>query len=98
MTTTLTRTLGRFVWRELYTRDVEAAKRFYGGLFGWSFEDSPMGPGMTYTLVKQGDRQLAGIMDITNMPGDTAQVPTHWASYISVADADQAMQKAIANG
>jgi hypothetical protein len=98
MTTTLTRTLGRFVWRELFTRDVEAAKRFYGGMFGWNFEDAPMGPAMTYTLIKQGDRQIAGIMNIENMPGDSSHVPAHWASYISVADVDQTVQKAIANG
>ena len=28
-------TAGRFVWRELYTQDMKAAKRFYGEVAGW---------------------------------------------------------------
>src|SRR6201986_4062246 len=35
---------GAFCWNELYTSDLEAAKRFYGELFGWQwepFENSP---------------------------------------------------------
>ena len=34
---------GRFVWRDLLTRDVSAAKRFYEELFGWRFEDTTRG-------------------------------------------------------
>ena len=30
---------GRFVWHDLLTKDVSAARRFYGELFGWRFED-----------------------------------------------------------
>ena len=42
---------GFFVWYELMTSDVAAAKDFYGRVLGWRAEDVPM-PGMTYTLVK----------------------------------------------
>ena len=34
---------GRFVWRDLMTKDVEAAKKFYGELFGWRFENARRG-------------------------------------------------------
>jgi predicted enzyme related to lactoylglutathione lyase len=34
--------LGNFCWNELMTRDVEKAKKFYGGVIGWSFDDMPM--------------------------------------------------------
>ncbi len=31
--------VGQFVWHDLVTDDMDQAKRFYGGLFGWQFED-----------------------------------------------------------
>jgi hypothetical protein len=34
---------GRFVWFDLMSKDVNAAKRFYGALFGWRFEDTKRG-------------------------------------------------------
>ena len=32
---TKTKQLGRFVWHDLMTKDLEASKRFYAELFGW---------------------------------------------------------------
>ena len=29
-------------WVDLQTTDTDAAKSFYGGLFGWQFDDQPM--------------------------------------------------------
>lgn len=98
MPTTLTHTLGRFVWRELFTRDIAAAKRFYGALFGWTTEDRPMGPDWSYTIVKTGDKEIAGMMDIAHIPGGGEHVPPHWAVYVSVADVDAAAASAVAEG
>jgi len=39
------KTYGAFSWCELMTPDPEAAKRFYGTLFGWTLEDMDMGWG-----------------------------------------------------
>ena len=36
--------IGQFVSHDLVTDDLEAAKRFSGGLFGWQFEDLPGDP------------------------------------------------------
>jgi hypothetical protein len=33
--------VGKVVWTDLVTPDLESAKRFYGGLFGWTFRDVP---------------------------------------------------------
>ena len=30
---------GKFVWHDLLTDDISAAKEFYSGLFGWTFEE-----------------------------------------------------------
>ena len=45
---------GDFSWAELGTTDAEAAKKFYGGLLGWTFDDQPAGPDMVYTMAKVG--------------------------------------------
>ena len=51
---------GTFCWIELGTTDVAAAKKFYGGLFGWTLTDVPMGA-MPYSLAALGDKQVAGL-------------------------------------
>ena len=59
---------GSFVWRELYTRDVEAAKAFYGALLGWTFEGVPMPDNnQTYWLARSGEAPVAGILDMRGM-------------------------------
>ena len=98
MTTTITYTLGKFVWRELFTRDVAASKRFYSGLFGWTSEDRPMGPDWSYTLWRNGDKQIAGMMNLADLPGEGEHVPPHWAVYVSVEDVDATVAKAVAEG
>ena len=45
---------GRFVWYELMTTDMEAAKAFYAKVMGWGARDASM-PGMAYTLFTAGD-------------------------------------------
>ncbi len=37
---------GRFGWNELNVPDVEAAKKFYGEVFGWESETEEMAPGI----------------------------------------------------
>jgi len=48
-----------FVWYEFMSSDVAAAKEFYGKVVGWTFEDVPVS-GMTYSLLRAGERQLGG--------------------------------------
>lgn len=88
------KTPGRFVWRELMTSDVEAAKGFYGELLGWSFQSMDMGPGGTYWLISVGGAQRGGLMKLpANVPA-----PPHWMSYVSVEDVDATIAKAKAAG
>ena len=44
---------GHFVWYELMTTDMEAAKAFYADVVGWGTQDASM-PGMPYTLFTAG--------------------------------------------
>ena len=86
-------TPGRVVWRELMTKDVEASKAFYGAMFGWTFQEMPMGPDQPpYTLAQVGDRQVGGIT-----PAGDAPV-CFWLSYVSTEDVDGAVAAATAAG
>jgi len=37
-------------WVDLQSHDQEGAKAFYGGLFGWQFDDQPMAQGPPYSM------------------------------------------------
>ena len=87
--------LGQFCWNELATTDVQAAKNFYGKVFGWKFSDHPMGD-ITYTMIKRDDEEFAGIWAI---PQDkTKEIPPHWMAYILVEDVKKSLELAQANG
>ena len=43
-----------FVHVELSTTDAAKAKAFYSKVFSWKLEDMPIGPGMTYTMIRPG--------------------------------------------
>lgn len=88
---------GTFCWVELATTDGEAAKQFYTGLFGWAFNDNPIGPEMVYTMLKEDGKDVGALY---KMPAEmTSQgIPPNWLSYVSVASADESTEKAKALG
>jgi predicted enzyme related to lactoylglutathione lyase len=78
-------TPGRPVWHDLVTSDLDAAKRFYGGLFGWTFRDFEVKEGK-YALATLDGKPVAGILD----PGKREVNVSQWVTYFSVADVDAA--------
>ena len=80
-----------FVWYELMSSDVTAAKTFYTKVVGWKTQDMPM-PGMTYTLVSVGDTQVGGMMTLPKDAANAGMRPC-WTSYIEVDDVDGAASK-----
>jgi predicted enzyme related to lactoylglutathione lyase len=86
---------GAVVWNELNTRDTEAAKAFYGTVFGWSFEEREFETG-TYASIKVGDDTVGGMIDITGRAPD--EVPAHWLVYFSVEDTDATIEQAKGSG
>ena len=79
---------GKPCWFELATArgTLDAARDFYGKVFGWSVADAGM-PGMTYLLASHGGDMVAGMMEI---PPEATGVPPNWLSYLDVDDADAA--------
>jgi predicted enzyme related to lactoylglutathione lyase len=78
-------------WNELNTRDPEAAKRFYGAVFGWEANDLEMTGGDTYTEWLIEGRQVGGMLDMRGRVPDEA--PPHWLVYFGSVDADEAARK-----
>jgi predicted enzyme related to lactoylglutathione lyase len=84
---------GSFSWIELGTSDQTAAKAFYTTLLGWTFEDSPMGPGDFYTMFRIGGRNVAAAYTLREHERSMG-VPPHWNLYITVAGANEIAEKA----
>lgn len=87
--------VNEFCWNELATSNVQAAKDFYGKVFGWKFNDYEMGD-TTYTMIKSNDKEFGGIWSI---PKDKEkQIPPHWMAYILVENLDSSLEKASKSG
>src|SRR5438270_13648929 len=88
---------GAFCWIELGTSDQNAAKSFYSALFGWTYEDFPMGPDGFYTIFKLNGRDAAAAY--TLRPQEREQgVPPHWNLYVAVESADDKAKRAAESG
>jgi len=85
-------TPGRFVWYELLTSDVEAARDFYTKVVGWGLEDWEGGDS-PYTMWTAGGTPMGGVMEL---PGEVAAqgVPPHWLGHVEVEDVDAAAARA----
>ena len=86
---------GEICWRELRTKDLPAAMEFYTKLFGWELPQTKVSP-MDYKEIVMGGTASGGMMAMdAEWP---PQVPSHWATYIAVENADQTAEKITANG
>jgi predicted enzyme related to lactoylglutathione lyase len=74
---------GRIVWLDLVTPDAAAAKKFYGGLFGWQFKDDGR-----YTVILNRQQEIGGIIEIK--PEKAKRAAAQWLATMSVADVDAA--------
>jgi hypothetical protein len=90
---------GAWTWTNLMTRDLEAAKDFYGKVFGWSAERNEEAPPNVMMWQVDGQRWpegLGGLMGITDdLPPD---MPAHWQVYFVVENMDEAIEKATSLG
>ena len=80
-------------WFELHTRSCEAAASFYREVFGCETHVAGDTPEFRYTILRDGDSWLAGIMDASAFLPDGA--PAHWSVYFGVEDTDTALAKIV---
>lgn len=88
--------VGHCAWNELATSDPEAAKAFYGAIFGWSKQgEMDMGPVGTYEfMMASGNRFGIGAI----MPKLPEMPVSMWQFYFRVPDIDKAVATISANG
>jgi predicted enzyme related to lactoylglutathione lyase len=81
---------GTVSWADLVTSDADAAKRFYGELLGWEFDDLPVGDGQVYSMAKVDALEVAALSG--------SDQPPHWNVYVTVGDVDAAAERAREHG
>lgn len=86
---------GKVIWADLITPDLAASKRFYGGLFGWSFQDIRVG-NAAYAVATLGGHPVAGLFEKSVRAGEHRQPA--WLTFIAVRNLEQARSEALAHG
>jgi predicted enzyme related to lactoylglutathione lyase len=77
-------------WVDTTQPDTDAAAEFYGGLFGWEFEDAmPAGSPGRYLMARLHGGDVAAL----SSPAEGAPAQAAWNTYIWVDDADETAAK-----
>lgn len=77
--------VGKFVWFDLLTEDVQGAKNFYSELFGWRVE----GQSSDYIVIYAGDKPIGGIAPHESK--DSEVLESLWLASLSVENVDRAV-------
>ncbi len=77
---------GRFVWYELMTTDMAAARAFYAEVVGWDAHDAST-PELAYTLFTAGEASVSGLMGLPEEARKLGATP-RWMGYVGVNDVD----------
>ncbi|MFJ4027818.1 VOC family protein [Paenarthrobacter sp. NPDC089989] len=84
---------GEPCWADLQTRDVAAAKDFYGALFGWTFKDLPTPDGRSYSQAFI-DKDLVAVIAPQNPLQEAAGTRGQWNIYLAATDAEEVAEDA----
>lgn len=82
---------GFFVWYELLTTDIAAARKFYGSVVGWSGQDVST-PEFAYMLFTVGHGPVSGLMDLPQQARKMGARP-RWVGYVAVDDVDASAER-----
>lgn len=86
---------GKMVWADLITPDLAAAEKFYGGVFGWTFQHVRAGD-LNYSVVMLDGRPIGGIVEKT-IPAGQQRQPA-WLTFLATPDIDAAKRLALSHG
>jgi predicted enzyme related to lactoylglutathione lyase len=87
---------GRFIWYDLMTPDVEAARRFYAAVVGWTIADSGH-PTQQYLVLHPAGEKGMGMGGIMATPPGSGLAP-QWGGYAYVDDVDASAARVTALG
>ncbi|RMI44751.1 VOC family protein [Actinomadura harenae] len=84
---------GSYSWNELHTRQLDAAKRFYADVFGYTYTDIGDGKTMRYALFTPpgGTDGVGGMNDDTLMPGEP--MPSYWLTWFQFDGVDTGVSR-----
>lgn len=83
-------------WHELNTWEPEVALAFYHRTLGWEFEHTLLPDGDSYWIANHAGRPVGGIYALREP--EYRGIPSHWMTYLAVADIGQAERSAVFAG
>ena len=83
---------GKVIWLELITPNLAAAEQFYGGLFGWTFQNVATG----YAVAMLGGYPVGGIYQHAIPAGEHRQ--SGWLTFIAVKNVETTQQLILQQG
>ena len=90
--------LGSFIWYELMTDDVSAAKRFYDSVVGWDIDPNTVAPGVNYRMIKRSDGGMAGgVLELDDKMREGGARPV-WLGYLNTDDVDAKVEEIKSDG
>lgn len=88
------RPLGDFVWYDYMTRDIAAARSFYGELFGWTLSGESDFEDGSYAQLSHGEQSFGGMMSLGEKPGARPD----WLGYVWVEALEATLARATEAG
>lgn len=87
----MTEQTGAFIWYELMTSDVAAARAFYRAVVGWQIDEQavPSGGGGAYHMVRRSDGGFAGGVMVMGPEMLAEGWRPSWLGYVHVPDVDR---------
>lgn len=86
---------GKMLWADLVTPDLAAAEKFYGGVFGWTFQSVRAGDSK-YAVALLDGRPVAGLFEKAIASGQHHQ--SAWLTFLAAGDIEAAKHTAVAHG
>jgi uncharacterized protein len=86
---------GKMVWADLVTPDLAAAEKFYGGLFGWTFQPIHAGD-INYAVAMLDGRPIGGLVQKAIPAGQHQQ--SAWLTFLAANDVGSVKKLAVSHG
>jgi hypothetical protein len=83
------------IWADLVTPDLAAAEKFYGGLFGWTFQPVHAGA-VNYAVAMLDGRPIGGVVEKAIPAGQHQQ--SAWLTFFATNDIDAGKKLAVSHG
>jgi predicted enzyme related to lactoylglutathione lyase len=87
--------VGKVIWVDLVTPNLAAAEHFYGGLFGWTFQEFHS-RSTDYAVAVLNGRPVGGLVQRAAPAGEHRQPA--WLTFLAVTDVDATQQLIVGRG